>query len=142
MSRYVESALVHLERAVAGGGPKEAREALYEFGRGVFESDVESALARFGPEARPHPLLFDAAAGSIGSLAEMWPDKALPDVLYGRSGYQFLVDADVWDEPPLSAFHLAEVDEALADVVRANGVGTDQPPDAPPSHVWWHPGDA
>jgi len=139
MTRYVDSAVLYLERAVAGDDARMARQALFQLGRGAFESGADVAVERFGPEAGAHPELIDRAANSLGSFAEMWPEDALPDVLYGRSAYQFLVDGGVWAEPPISAFHLAEVDESLADVVREHGVGTDDPPDAPPHHVWWHP---
>jgi hypothetical protein len=66
--------------------------------------------------------------------------EGLREALLGRSGYQVLLDLGAWPEPPLSDFHLADVDEALADAVVDEPLRPDEVPDGlPASHRWWRP---
>ena len=56
-----------------------------------------------------------------------------------RSGYQVLLDAGLWAEPPLDPAELEEVDESIREMVRTVEFPTDErrPVVVPPGHDWW-----
>lgn len=69
-------------------------------------------------------------------LAEMYGQEVL--VRFARSGYEALLDAQIWAEPPLNQPSLEEGDEELIDTVNPVGAETlDVPDDVPHHHTWW-----
>lgn len=89
---------------------------------------------RLGQLLTSDPVLAARAAADIVTPAQ--DDGDVTASLWARSGYQLLLDAGVWPQPPLSDFHLADVDDALAEAV-AQRPEIAVPAGVPASHSWW-----
>ncbi len=136
----------YLRRALDNDAPDHARRAYELVGQAQAELNGTSLTApplrhllldELGSLLAGDPVLAARAAVDIATPVQFNED--LLGSLLARSGYQVLLDAGVWEEPPLSDFHLAEVDEALAEAVEHEG-GVEVPAGIPATHTWWHDG--
>ncbi|HSK98566.1 MAG TPA: hypothetical protein VK891_18205 [Euzebyales bacterium] len=145
--QWVESAVALLERAVAGDDVDAARQAFERIARAEAALGADSLASAPQAEAQraelrrlagADPDLMARTAANVTIPLLRHGRDGLRDALLGRSGYQVLLDLGTWPEPPLSDFHLADVDEALADAVADEPLRPDEVPDGlPASHTWW-----
>lgn len=145
--RWVESAVSLLERAVAADDVDAARLGFERIARA--EAALGDGSLRSAPEAEEQrdalrrlaaadPPLMARAAANVTTPLVLHGRDGLRDALLARSGYQVLLDLDTWPEPPLSAFHQLDVDEALADAAEEEPLRPDEvPAGLPASHTWW-----
>ena len=147
---YLVAARWLLDRARAAGEPQRAVQALAEIARAAEAFDWN--LDR-GEAAEIAAELRDLAAGNAEPIG--WailtvtialygddPD-ALVEALLARSAFQILLDLGVWDECPVDAGHLADVDDDLAEAVEARRLDDAGPVELPAAipahHTWWLP---
>jgi hypothetical protein len=148
--RWADSAVELLGSAVATDDVSLARQAFQFLARA--ESALPEKSLVDAPEAAPireqlrrlaaaddTELMARTAANVTRPLSKDWPE-GLRDALLGRSGYQLLQDMGTWTKPPLSEFHLADVDDDLADATEAHPLAPGEiPAGLPASHTWWWP---
>jgi hypothetical protein len=133
-ARYLRLALDNDATADARRGYQLVGLALAELpdpGMAGFPALIRDRLGRL---LTSDPVLAARAAADIASPAQ--DDGDVRASLLARSGYQVLLDAGVWTQPPLSDFHLAEVDEGLAEALALHGA-PQVPEGIPASHTWW-----
>jgi len=110
-------------------------------GRAALAENAPASLrlpVRFASLLADNSRLVARAASVLGTASEMDGEQALPQVLYARSGYQALLDAGIWPQPPLDQFHLDESDEEIHALVAQVGVPDSQRPGSVPvGHTWW-----
>jgi hypothetical protein len=146
--RSLRAALDTLAYAAQHDSVGHAIQALADLGRAAvwlaprgLDSSPSSAALRVG--ATEHVELVARAAAALdqpmlrarGNEDREYEEHGLRTSLFARSGYQVLLDMGVWAEPPLDAFHLAEVDTELADGVAC--APPEVPAGVPASHWWW-----
>ena len=149
-SEHLDTAIRYLAAAAAQNGSDTARQALISVGRAEAALGPESLVTAPSMAAARDALrsasvemgeLVRQAALTIDSMSlEHDNSDALEEALLARTGYQDLVDMEVWREPPLAPFDLNEIDKELAIVVARSA-----PPVAagiPPTHTWWRSGAA
>ena len=142
-TRHVEAALTEFDFATAHDDAGSAINALTfvgmaqrDLGDQPLAATTEAAALK--ARAADHPDLIARAAANLDLPAtQRRGQDGLLDSLYARTGYQLLLDMGTWPEPPLSDFHLGEVDDELAEAVAA--APPEVPPGIPPSHTWWRP---
>jgi hypothetical protein len=146
---HIVAATALLDLARAADQPGRAVQALAECARAAEAFDWK--LDR--PEAAETAAeLRDFAAGDAALLG--WAVLTVTNGLYGddpdgvveallaRSGFQVLLDLGVWEECPVDAGHLADVDDELAEAVeerRLDDGPLERPVTIPTHHTWWIP---
>jgi hypothetical protein len=147
---HLVAARALLDRARAADEPERAVQALAEIARAAeaFEWDLDRPeAAEFTRELR------DLVAGDAALIG--WAVLTVTNGLYGddpdgvveallaRSAFQALLDLGVWDESPVDAGHLADVDDELTEAVEERRLSDAEPLEGPTSiprhHSWWVP---
>lgn len=139
--RYWGSAELSFRRAVAEQRAEAAVQTLELIGRAVLDTSADkdpNIAPHFVELLSSHPDIVRGAAAVLGSLSEMYGAEMLPKVLYARSGYQALLDAGIWSDPPLDQASLDETDEEIQELVDSTIFPPDEvPPNVPSGHKWW-----
>lgn len=114
-------------------------EGLHLVGRAFFSSEPFEVDPDLRVLLVEQPGLARAGAAVLGTLSEMYGAEMIEKILYARSGYQALLDAGVWKEPPLDAAQLEESDEDILALVEREGLARDRVPAGVPAHHGWWP---
>jgi hypothetical protein len=130
------------EYAIANGQFNHDVSSLSFVGRAVLSTTNEQdhvVPEAFGKLLLQHPNVVRRATAVLGVLAEMYGSEMIAQILYARSGYQVLLDAGLWAEPPVDPAEVVEVDEAICEKVQTVEFPADErrPKAVPPGHDWW-----
>lgn len=146
---WTASAVALLEYALADDNVDRATEALSAIGRAealsgqdrvpASSSDASELRETLRRLAASDPDLLGRAAANAVYPWRDYGGQGLPDALFARSGYQVLLDMGTWPEPPLSAYHLLNVDTELREALSEQPLPSDEVPTGfPETHTWWH----
>ena len=133
----------YLRRALDNDATGDARQG-YEL-VGLAQAELEPGASLAEPPQREllddlEPLLTRnlvlAARAAVDVTTPAQFNRGVLASLLARSGYQVLLDARIWPEPPLSEYHLRDVDESLAEALEEAGA-IEVPIGIPPTHTWW-----